>query len=73
MRQGIAIDKKIMLQGIIRKDAFSRSLETMDFGKIFMRQGILLGHFLCGRVQGVERFAALPRHFPSQVPSQASL
>ena len=40
----------------------------MDFGKIFMRQGILLGHFLCDRVQGVERFAAHPGHFPSQVP-----
>ena len=39
----------------------------MDFGKIFMRQGILLGHFLCDRVQGVERFAAHSRHFPSQV------
>ena len=25
-----------------------------------MRQGILLGHFLCDRVQGVERFAAHP-------------
>ena len=43
-------------------------LETMDFGKILMRQGVLLGHFLCDRVQGVERFAAHPRHFPSQVP-----
>ena len=41
----------------------------MDFGKIFMRQGILLGHFLCDRVQGVESFATHPRHFPSQVPS----
>ena len=40
----------------------------MDFGKIFMRRGILLGHFLCDRVQGVERFATHPRHFPSQVP-----
>ena len=27
-----------------------------------------MGHFLCGRVQGVERFAAQPRHFSSQVP-----
>ena len=42
--------------------------ETMDFGKKFMRQGILFGHFLCDRVQGVERFATHPRHFPSQVP-----
>ena len=33
-----------------------------------MRQGILLGHFLCDRVQGVENFATHPRHFPSQVP-----
>ena len=33
-----------------------------------MRQGTLLGHFLCDRVQGVERFAAHLRHFPSQVP-----
>ena len=40
----------------------------MDFGKIFMRQGILLDNFLCDRVQGVERFATHPRHFPSQVP-----
>ena len=43
----------------------------MDFGKIFMRQGIVLGHFLCDRVQGVEIFAADPRHFPSQVPPRA--
>ena len=40
----------------------------MDFGQIFMRQSILLGHFLCDRVQGVERFDTQPRHFPSQVP-----
>ena len=40
----------------------------MDFGKILMRQGIFLGNFLCDRVQGVERFATHPRHFPSQVP-----
>ena len=45
----------------------------MDFGKIFVRQGILLGHFLCDRVQGVERFAVHPGHFPSQVPPQAHL
>ena len=45
------------------------SHETMDFGKIFMRQGILLGNFLSDRVQGVERFATHPRHCPSQVPS----
>ena len=68
MRQGLTIDKKIMRQGIMWKDAFQSSLETMDFGKIFMRQGILLGYFLCDRVQGVERFATHPRHFPCQVP-----
>ena len=27
------------------KDILKSSLETMDFGKIFMRQGIPLGHF----------------------------
>ena len=45
----------------------------MDFGKIFMRQGILLGHFLCDRVQGVESFATHPRHFPSHTPPPGSL
>ena len=45
----------------------------MDFGKIFMRQGMLLGHFLCDRVQGAERFATHPRHFPSQVPPGGSV
>ena len=45
-----------------------RVIKTMDFGKIFMRQGILLGNFFCDRVQSVERFATHPRHFPSQVP-----
>ena len=68
MRQGITIDKKIMRQGIMCKDAFWNSLGTMDFGKFFVRQGILLDQFLCDRVQGVERFAAHLRHFPSQVP-----
>ena len=38
----------------------------MDVGKIFMRRGILLGHFLWDRVQGVESFATHPHHFPSQ-------
>ena len=32
-----------------------------------MKQWIL-AKFLCDRVQGVERFATHPRHFPSQVP-----
>ena len=68
MRQGITIDKKIMQQGIMWKGIFYISLETMDFGKNSMRQGILLGHFLCDRVQGVESFATHPCHFPSQVP-----
>ena len=36
--------------------------------EIFMRQGILLAHFLCDRVQGVERFPTQPRHFPNQIP-----
>ena len=36
MRQGITIDKKTMRQGIMWKDAFYISLETMDFGKILM-------------------------------------
>ena len=67
MRKGITIDKKITRQGITWKDAVSSSLETMDFGKIFMGQVIHLGHLLCDRVQGVERFAAHPRHFPIQV------
>ena len=69
MRQGITIDKKIMRQGTTWKDAFLSSLETMDFGKMFMRQGILSGHFLCDKAQGVKRFATHPRHFPIQVPS----
>ena len=67
MRQGITIDKNIMRQGIMWKHTFQNYHETMDFGKIFMRQGILLGNFLCDRVQGLERFATHPRHFPSQV------
>ena len=37
-------------------------------GVLFLRHPVLLGHFLCDRVQSVERFAAHPRHFPSQVP-----
>ena len=45
---------------------------NIDLGKIFMRQGMLLGNFLCDRVQGVERFATQPRHFPSQVPPRDS-
>ena len=54
------------------KEIFQISLGTMDFGKIFMRQSILLGHFLCDRVQGVESFATHPRHFPSRVPPRVS-
>ena len=57
-----------MRQGIMWKDTFYSSHETIDFRKIFMRQGILLGIFLCDRVQGDDRFATHPRHFPSQVP-----
>ena len=73
MRQGITIDKKIMRQGITWKDAFKSPLEAMDFGKMFMRQGIHLGHFLCDRIQGVERFATHPHHFPSQAPPPRDL
>ena len=39
----------------------------MDFGKILM-QCVLLDHFLCDRVQGVERFATHAVTSPSQVP-----
>ena len=46
-------------------------LKQWILAKNFMRQGILLGHFLCDRVQGVERFAAHLRHFPSQVCSHS--
>lgn len=35
-------------------------------GKIFMRQGIALGHFLRDRVGRGELFHK-PRHFPTQV------
>ena len=45
----------------------------MDFGKIFMRHGILLGHFLNDRVPGLARFAARLRHFHSQVPPPPGL
>ena len=55
MRQGITIDKKVMRQG-----AFWSSLETMDFVKIFMRQGYFWAIFLCDRAQGIERFAKPP-------------
>ena len=42
---GITIDKKIMRQGMMRNNAFQSSLETMDFGKIYIGQGILLAIF----------------------------
>ena len=73
MRQGITIDKKIMRQGITRKEIFRVLLKQYTFDKIFMRQGILLGNFLCDRVQGVKRFSAHPRHFPSQVPPRLKI
>ena len=38
------------------------------FGEIFMRQGTLLGKFLCDMMQGVVRCSVHPRHSPSQVP-----
>ena len=45
MRPGITIEKKIMQRGIMWKDTLKSSHETMDFGKTFMQQGILLGNF----------------------------
>ena len=42
------------------KDTFYSPLETMDFGKIFMRQSILLGHFYA---TGYRMWRALP-HIP---------
>ena len=68
MRQGIIIDKKLLPQGIMWKDTFQSSHETMDFGKNFMRQGILFGNFLCDRVQGIERFATHPVTSPVKYP-----
>ena len=45
MRQGITIDKKIMRQGIMWKDAFESSHETMDFGKILCDRIYIWGIF----------------------------
>ena len=42
-------------------------MDSVYFLKKFLRQGTLLGYFLCDRVQDVERFATHPRHFPNQV------
>ena len=70
------MDKKLCDKVNIEKKLFRGVLEriiTCTFGKIVMRRGILLGHFLCGRVRVVERFSAHPRHFPSQVSPWASL
>ena len=43
-------------------------LITYTFSKIFTRQGIFLGKFLCDGVQDVEGFSTDPRHFPSKAP-----
>ena len=54
-----------MRQGITSKNSVPTLFLTRQ---IFMRQDILLAHFLCDRVQGVEKFSTHPLHFPSQVP-----
>ena len=46
---------------------FLKELIMYTFDKIFMRQGMLLGYFVCDRILGVERFATHPRHFLSQI------
>ena len=43
-------------------------LKQWILAKFYVTGYILLGHTLYDRVQGVERFAAHPRHFTSQVP-----
>ena len=58
-----------MRQGITSQNSVSTLFLRR---KIFMRQGIHLAHFLCDRVQGVERFSTHPRRFPSQVPPPPS-
>ena len=63
----LQIIRKLCDRVIMWKGIFGSSLEGMDFGTIFTRQGILLGDILCDRVQDVERFATNPRHFPGQV------
>ena len=76
MRQGTIIDKKIIRRISCGRALFRVLLKQRmmyAFGKIFIRQGILLGHFLCDRVQSVEKFATHPRHFPSQVPPPREL
>ena len=45
--KGITIDKKIMRQGIMWKEISRVLLKQYTFGKVFMRQGIMLGHSLC--------------------------
>ena len=40
----------------------------MLLAKYLCDRAYFWGPFLCDRVQGVERFAINPRHFPSQVP-----
>ena len=54
-----------MRQGVTSKNSVSTLFLRRE---IFMRQSIHLAHFVCDRVQGVERFSTHTRHFPSQVP-----
>ena len=43
-------------------------MDNAFFWPNIMQQGMLFeAYFLCKRVQGVERFATHPFHFPSQV------
>ena len=53
---------------IMWKDIFQNSLE-MDNVYFWQNFNVAFwGYFACNRVQGVERFATYPPHFPSQVP-----
>ena len=54
-----------MQQGITSKNTVSILFLRRE---ILMQQDIPLAHFLCDRVQGVERFSTYPRHFSTQVP-----
>ena len=64
MRQGIYktlchrmnIESKF-LRGLLEQ------LIVYTSGPMFVRQSIVLGHFLCDRVQGVKRFSTQPRHW----------
>ena len=76
MRQSITVDKKKkLIRKLCDRVSHGRTFFRVvlkqwimyTFGKIFKRQGILLGYFLCDMVQGLERFTTLSRYFSSQV------